>query len=351
MKRALSLLLLAVVAFVGVAAYRIVSRSGMLRALEPHHAGACRTLSGVVGAEDVTIHPDTMVAYLSADDRRATAAGRPVRGELYSLDLRSDSALPVPLTGGSPADFHPHGISLWRGEDGGERLFVINHPDAGGHTVEIFDIEPDGLHHAETVTYPELSSPNDIVAVGKRRFYATNDRRHRDGFLATVEGYLQMPWASVSYFDGSRGRIAADGISFANGINASADGRTVYVAELLGQAVRVYDRDPDTGGLALRRTIALGSSPDNIEVEASGRLSVAAHPKIFDFLAHAEDAGKPAPSQVLRVDPASGVVEEVFLDDGSLISAAATGATAGGTMVLGPVFDTRVLVCSDSGAR
>ncbi|MFN2375311.1 MAG: strictosidine synthase family protein [Candidatus Binatia bacterium] len=351
MKRVLLLLLLAVVAFVGVAAYRIVSRSGMMRVLESHHTGDCRTVTGAVGAEDVTIHPEAGVAYLSADDRRATAAGRPVRGEIYSLDLRSNAALPVPLTRGSPADFHPHGISLWRGEDGGERLFVINHPAAGGHTVEIFDVEPDRLHHVETVTYPDLSSPNDIVAVGKRRFYATNDRRHREGFLATVEAYLQLPWASVSYFDGSRGRIAADGIAFANGINASADGGSVYVAELLGQAVRVYDRDPDSGNLTLRRTIGLGSSPDNIEVESSGRLSVAAHPKIFDFLAHAGDAAKPAPSQVLRVDPDSGVVEEVFLDDGTLLSAAATAATAGGTMVLGPIFDARVLVCTEPGPR
>lgn len=350
MKRVLLLLLLAVVAFVAIAAFRIVSRSGMLRTIEPHSPGACRTVTGVVGAEDVTIDADTMVAYLSAEDRRAGAAGRPVRGEIYALDLRGDAAAPVPLTAGVPADFHPHGISLWRGL-GGKRLFVINHPVGGGHTVEIYDVGPDRLHHAETVTYPELSSPNDLVAVGERSFYATNDRRHRDGFLATVEGYLQMPWASVSYFDGSRGRLAADGIAFANGINASADGKTLYVAELLGQAVRVYDRDPESGNLTLRRTIALGSSPDNIEVEASGHLSVAAHPKIFDFLAHAEDAGKLAPSQVLRVDPASGDVEEIFLDDGTLLSAAATASIAGGTMVLGPIFDARVLICTEPAPK
>lgn len=350
MKRILLLLLLAVVAFVAVAAFRIVTRSGMLRTIESHAPGACRTVTGVIGAEDVTIDADTMVAYLSAEDRRAAAAGRPARGEVYALDLRSDAAAPVPLTAGVPADFHPHGISLWRGPDG-KRLFVINHPVAGGHTVEIYDVGPERLRHVETVTYPELASPNDLVAVGSRQFYATNDRRHRDGFLATVEGYLQMPWASVSYFDGSRGRLAAEGIAFANGINASADGKTLYVAELLGQAVRVYDRDPGSGSLTLRSSIALGSSPDNIEVEASGRLSVAAHPKIFDFLAHAEDAARPAPSQALRVDPASGVVEEVFLDDGTLLSAAATAATAGGTMVLGPIFDARVLVCRDPEPR
>ena len=45
--------------------------AGQFKTLEPHFAGSCREIGGVIGAEDITIHPRTGVAYLSAFDRRA----------------------------------------------------------------------------------------------------------------------------------------------------------------------------------------------------------------------------------------------------------------------------------------
>ncbi len=335
--------LLCLVAFVF---YRIVSRSGMMVTIEPRGNVTCRTVAGVVGAEDVTIDPDTMVAYLSADDRRRRMAGAPVRGEIYGLDLLRDDAAPVPLSGGMPADFHPHGISLWRGADGAKRLFVINHPLAGGHEVVIFDVRDGGLAMVDTVAYADLSSPNDLVAVGPRQFYASNDRGYpEEGLMATLEAYLQLPVASVSYFDGESGSRAVGGLVFANGINTSADGGTVYIAECLRRSVGIYNRDPGSGALVHRGTIDLGSCPDNIEVDESGNLWIAAHPRLFDLVAHRGDASKRAPSQILRADPATGAVTEILLDAGDLISAASTAAVAGNRMVVGTIFDDKVLVC------
>jgi arylesterase/paraoxonase len=343
MRRVVLVVLLCLVAFVF---YRIVSRSGMLVTIEPRGSIECRAVGGVVGAEDVTIDAETMVAYLSADDRRRRLAGTPVRGEIYGLDLTREDSVPIPLSGGMPADFHPHGISLWRGPDGAKRLFVINHPLDGGHEVVIFDVRDDGLALVETVTYPDLSSPNDLVAVGSRQFYASNDRGYpEEGAMATLEAYLQLPVSSVSYFDGERGERAAGGLVFANGINASADGRTVYIAECLRRIVGIYDRDPASGGLTRRGTIDLGSCPDNIEVDEDGTLWIAAHPKLFDLIAHREDASKLAPSQILRVDSATGAVTEVLLDGGALISAASTASVAGDRMVVGAIFEDKVLVC------
>jgi arylesterase/paraoxonase len=225
MKRMLALLVLLVVAVIG---YRIVTRSGVLRTIVPHREGECRTVAGIVGGEDVTIDRETMTAYVSADDRRAVAAGRPARGEIYAIDLTRPEAAPVALTGGTPADFHPHGLSLWREPDGRRRLFAIKHLQGGGQSVAVFDVGANGLSLAESITYPDLRSPNDLVAVGPRQFYATNDRRYPDpSLMATLEGYLQLPLASVSYFDGSTGRLVAHGLAFTNGINATADGRRV----------------------------------------------------------------------------------------------------------------------------
>jgi arylesterase/paraoxonase len=343
MRRTLALFVVLAVAAIG---YRIVTRSGMLRTIVPHHEGACRTVTGIVGGEDVTIDRETMTAYVSADDRRAVAAGAPRRGEIYALDVTRPDAAPVALTGGAPADFHPHGISLWRGPDGRRRLFAVNHLQSGDHSVVIFDVGADGLAVAESIAYPDLRSPNDLVAVGPRQFYATNDRYYRDpGLMATLEGYLQLPFASVSYFDGSAGRIVAGGLVFTNGINVTPDGGTVYVAEFLGRSIRVYDRDPASGALAARDTIPLETLPDNIELDEAGLLWIGAHPKIFDLLAHGEDATKRAPSQVLRIDPRTRTVDEVFLDDGTLLSGSSAAAVAGDRMFIGTVFDPRILVC------
>jgi arylesterase/paraoxonase len=351
MKRALGILGLIAVAFAAFVGYRIVTRSGMLKQIASHRQGQCRVIEGIVGGEDVTIDRETMTAYVSADDRRATEAGRPVRGEIYALDLGRPDAQPVPLTGGKPADFHPHGISLWRGPDGAKRLFAISHGQDGGQRVVIFEVGANGLTLAEIITYPELRSPNDLVAVGARQFYATNDRRYREpGLMATLEGYLQLPLGTVSYFDGSAGRIAVDGLVFPNGINVSADGRTAYVAEFLGQTLGIYDRDPASGALRRRETIPVHTFLDNIELDENGVLWIAAHPKVFDLLAHGADAAKRAPSQVLRADPKAKTVDEVFLDDGTLLSGSSTAAVAGDRMVVGSVFEPKILVCDQPGA-
>lgn len=345
MKRSILVALLIVFAVLAIVAGRIVVRSGMLVKVTPHHSGTCRAVGGVVGAEDVSIDARSMLAYLSADDRRARASGHPQRGEIYSLDLNLADSVPVPLTGGKPEDFHPHGISLWRAPDGRQRLFVINHA-AHGHEVDIFEVGPGALKLLDTVTYADLASPNDLVAVGPRQFYASNDRGYpQPGLMQTLEGFLQLPASSVSYFDGRRGSLAVRGLVLANGVNRSADGRRIYVAECLGRDVRVYDRDPDSGALAERDVIPLGTCPDNIEVAEDGELWIGAHPRIFDLLAHGADASKHAPAQVLRVDPATRAVEEVYLDDGASISGVSTASVAGDKMVLGAIFDAKVLVC------
>ena len=54
--------------------------AGQFKVLEPHFEGSCRFVRGVVGPEDITIHPGTGVAYISSVDRRALRRGEPGRG-------------------------------------------------------------------------------------------------------------------------------------------------------------------------------------------------------------------------------------------------------------------------------
>ncbi len=191
-------------------------------------------------------------------------------------------------------------------------------------------------------------SPNDLVAVGPHRFYASNDHRNPEGFGRTLEEYLRLPLANVVYYDGERFHEAADGLRMANGITASSDGRTLYVAATIGRSVRVYDRDPASGALALRHEIPIDSGADNIEVGADGALWIGTHPKLLDVVAHSSDPSRRAPSQVLRVTERAGggwAVDEIYLDLGDQLSAASVAAVRGERLLVGAIYDARFLDC------
>lgn len=311
----------------------------------PIDAKSCRLVTGMPGTEDVTFDRDLQKAFVSSDDRRATLAGKPVRGEIYLFNPEEPTAAPVALTHNQPSDFHPHGISLYKGPDGKKRLFVINHRETGGHFIEIFDVLGADLKHAESLQFPELKHPNDIQAVGERQFYVSNDTAYQKGLGFYTEALLSRPWGNIVFYDGEKGSIAAGRLAYANGLALSPDGYTLYAAEVTGKSVDFFDRDPKTNRLSLRKKIHVGTGADNIELDAQGRLWVASHPNSLKFIGHAGDAAKYSPSRMLRITPGTGEVELVMDHDGSIISAVATSAVNARWIVLGDVFDAKLLLC------
>jgi len=342
MRTVLWVFLFVVVAVVIRLAWVMVPASGALVSLEETLVDQCTRVEVAPGTEDVTIDQATGIVFVSAAERRDPDLPR---GGIYAMPL-DGSASPALVSTDAPDDFRPHGISLWSGADGEKRLFVINHPKGGGHVVEIFDVGAGGvLMHVKGVAFDAMHSPNDLVAVDGERFYASNDRGYPDGLLGLLETYLALPLASAVYWDGSEGRVEVSGLNFANGVNVSADGRTVYIAEVLARQIGVYDRDMDTGALTQTKTIPVDTGPDNIEMAEDGALWIGAHPRVFDFLAHAGDPAAVAPSQVIRVDPESGAVDEVLVDLSGKLSASSVGAVSADTLVVGAVFEAGVLVC------
>jgi arylesterase/paraoxonase len=300
---------------------------------------------GLPGTEDITIDPDTGLAYISVDDRRAAGKGRPVQGSIYGFDTRAGASVPYRLSGDLPFDFHPHGIGLFR--RGEKRLFVINHR-TDGHFVEIFRVHRDRLVHLESVSGPLMHSPNDVAPVGPRAFYVTNDHGNATPAGRKVEEYLQLKRSYVLYYDGADFRKVAGGLGYANGVAVSGDGGEVYVASSVGRSLRVYRRNVRNGALSTRLTIDTGFGSDNIEVDADGSLWVAGHPKMLTFLRHAADEAVPSPSKAVRVELKTGgkyAVHEVFQDDGLKLSAASVAAPFPGGFLVGAVFDVRFLAC------
>lgn len=329
--------------------------AGAFRRIEPHFDGTCRLVKGAWGPEDITIDPETEIAWISASPRRSVAAGRPKPGALLVYDLRRPDTHPEVRFGGRDASFQPHGLSLWRGDDGRRRLFVINHPPPGtrsyAHSVEVFDVVGrDQLRHRQTLTDELLVMPNDLVAIGPDRFYLTNTHANPPGFRQSIETYLQLPGGNVLLFRDGRFQVAVGGLVFPNGINLSPDGRKVYVASVTRRSILAFARDPRSDQLAPAGGVFIGSGGDNIEVDEQGALWVAAHPMLLRVQALANDPSAAAPAQVFRIDPpANGndqyVVTEVYLNDGREFGGASVAAHFQGRLLIGRIFDNGFLDC------
>jgi len=333
--------------------FRFARAAGALTSIIQEVDASCQMLDAVPGPEDIVIDRERGFAFVSGTDRRLVMAGGEqaagVRGGIYLIDLNDpvEQWALQPVTPSEPERFLPHGIGLHIAADGARSLFAVNHPADAPDQVVIFDVDEDGrLSHRRTVSDPLLHNLNDVQPVGGDAFYATND--HGDGVSATVQDFLLLDQANLVYFDGQAVEVAADGLSYANGVNVSADGTQIYVAETIDGALRIYDRDVASGTLELADYVALGTGVDNIDVQENGDLLIGAHPKVLDFAAHADDPKALSPSQVVLIELKSGgggKARTVYLNKGDELSGLAVAAGYGDIMLLGPVFQPRILAC------
>jgi arylesterase/paraoxonase len=329
----------------------ILGRGGAFKKIEPHFAGNCETLPLDASAEDMAIDRERGYAYLSYLDRQSIVKGSAtVQGTIMRVDLSKPTLLADPALVGQPAFFRPHGLSLYVAPDGVRTLMAINHPANRGkepESIVIFEeAEPGRFVMVDEVSSPLFNSPNDIAAVGPRQFYVANDKATGGGLAGALQ-QLGIGASPLVYYDGKEARVVAKDIASGGGINVSADGTTLYVTETAGMRLRVLDRNPATGDVTEKARIPLGTSPDNVDVAADGSLTIGAHANTLALIRHFI-SGSPSPSQVLRVIPDNGgkpAVDEIYLDDGSNISAGSGGFTYGNKLLIGSITARQVQVC------
>ncbi|MFM7090001.1 MAG: SMP-30/gluconolactonase/LRE family protein [Bacteroidota bacterium] len=300
-------------------------------------------ISGMIGAEDITIDQLTGFAFVSSDDRRSTVAGKPKKGAIYLLNLSEEDPKPLELTSDVELDdFHPHGISFFHDNTDNTRwLFVINHR-AKENTVEVFQFKDTALIHVTSVSDTHFVSPNDLVAVSKNAFYFTNDHDSHGG-VSSWKDFLVIGTGQLCFYDGQKTSILEKGIRYANGITLSPDGSKIYVAACTDGSILSYNREP----FSATGKIKCNTGVDNLEWDSDGNLWVGAHTKMLAFLGHAKDANKRSPSEVLKISfpkDQKEVVTQVYLNDGNPLSGSSVAAPYKGKIYLGAVFDDGVLV-------
>lgn len=337
-----------VVAFV----MRTVWLSGAFKTISNQFAGTTRVIEGIAGVEDIDIDYSTGIAFLSSDDRWArTLKHQPAKGGIYAMNLNDTVPTPVNLTAGfDQSDFHPHGISFYQSPEGKKLLFVVNHRDAGNF-IEIFQYHNDTLEHVDRISDSLMISPNDVVGVGERQFYFTNDHAEPPGTVRSLKDLATIGTGNVGYYDGERVVITSvEGIKYANGINVSADGSRIYLAATTDRMVLVFNRDLASGALTLTREVDTGTGVDNIDVDETGNLWIGCHPQLLKFLSHAKDESRISPSEVIKLEPqpdGSFRQSTVYVNDGSELSASSVAVTYRNKLLIGPVFQRRFVLATN----
>ncbi len=336
-----------------------MNSAGVFKTIEPHFGGQCRVVEGVVGAEDITVDPDTGIAYVSAMDRRKLAVEGTHDGGIY-LYLPGTFEVPAKMLSTYQGDFHPHGISLWKApENSGlnDRLFVVNHPpilaedgSVSGQSsqIDIFEINGLILNHIASVAPRDPISLNDVAAFGPETFFASIDQGSTTDLGRTLEVYGRLARSGILLgHKGETEKILGD-LVYANGVQISRDKSTLYVAETTGKRLSAYSINPRTGRLSLSGELEIDSGLDNIEIGDDGTLWLVSHPKTFDFLAHAGDAAKRSASQVFSVSNDEGNLSatEIYLSDGNPMSGASVAAPVGNRFIMGSVFEPFILDCA-----
>ncbi len=324
---------LAIVAVVGIAVAYILSGVGLFTRIQPIGVDACRTVSGVPGAEDIVIDEHTGIAYLSSYNQQTAG--------IYAYDLTTGVA---PTLVYSRDKFMPLGLSLWQEEDGTSRLFVVNRAAAA---IEWYDFtSANKLRFVDSITSPHLPYPNNVAAVGKQSFYATNTHDSTPGSLMRwLETLFRFGSGSVIYFDGDADRVVATDIGYANGIALDHERSEVFVGSISNWLVLRYERKGN-GDLVEADRISLPGGVDNLAVSADGRLLAGLHPKSLDALAHLSGSQPYAPSRIVRFETDDlDTVTTVYEDTGEQIPAAAGAVQWQDHMLIGPVVAERFLHC------
>jgi arylesterase/paraoxonase len=320
--------------------------AGEFKKLQPHSKYTCVKVSGFLGSEDIAIDHDSGIAFISSSDIRALIKGESPQGAIFSYNLEGKPVLKN-LTADLKIKFVPHGISFYAAPDGKKYLFVVSHP-LPKNCVEIFEFKNNALIHRETVEDEMIISPNDIVAVGPRQFYFTNDHGFRSGLGKKLEDYLQLSHSNITYYDGTRMRIVADNILYANGIWATNDGKRIYAATTTGRKFYEYERYTD-GNLKQLSQLDLGTGADNIDVDAKGIIRIAAHPQMITLLKHFGNKDRLSPSQIIEVfknEKGGYSFKETYLNLGDELSASSVAVGYKDRLLVGAVCENHFLDCT-----
>ncbi len=336
-------LLIILLILVLIVVFGLLKPSGFFKTIKPHFNGEQVAIyTNAYGTEDLAIDHSEGILFISSSNRRATDAV--VGNGVYLLDMNDADAQPHLLPSDVDSDIHYHGISFFT-QDSSSYLYVINHR-SDGDRIELFKYSNDSLLIQQRYSDPLMISPNDIVGVSTTEFYITNDHSSKDPKQDQKEDFLRFQNRNIIHYKDGKYTEAAKDLCMPNGINISHDGSLLYTTTTLMHEFITYDRNVVTGAIKEISRIDLDSGLDNIDIDVDGNIWIGSHPQTLTFLGHVKDANKISPSQIFKLSPKGEMgeydVEEIYLNDGSEISASSVGVRYKDDLFIGAVFDKKL---------
>jgi len=270
-------------------------------------------------------------------------------------NLYPDTAAPVPggapvwgdpACPGPPVGFDPHGIHH---SDGGDpsRLLVVNH--GGRESIELFEISFSEENSRMALTWrgcvvaPAGVWLNDVVGLPGGALAVTNmTARDTDtaGFKALEQSRAVSGYALEWQPDSGWRELPGTAGSLPNGIEVSADGRTLYINYYLGGQVAAVER-----ASGRRPWLAEVAGPDNSSWAPDGRLLVASHASTLDEVLHCAESTEdfcPIPYTIVALDPATGAAAPLFSGGGAPFGGATVALQIGRRVYLGSFAGERM---------
>jgi hypothetical protein len=290
-----------------------IARSAASPACEPD--GDLQFICGPVNAEDL-VRIGTSAWLIASGMDGALTGGGAAKGHLYLIDHRKRTWQPA-FPGTSPAfrhdkasypgcpgqlnvgNFSAHGLALREQARGRYRLYVVGHGDR--EAIEIFEVDARESTPSFTwtgcVVLPADVSANSVAILPDWGFVTTKflDRSLPQAQSMAEARQGKLNGAVYEWHPGGKvTAIAGTELSAPNGIEVSADGKTLYVAVF---GTREFVRFRREGAGVKKDSIPVALTPDNVRWSANGKLLTAGGTYA------GPDAPRTTSWTVLEVDP------------------------------------------------
>src|SRR5690606_23987913 len=194
-----------------------------------------------------------------------------------------------------PASFNAHGLAVRARSAGRSTLYAVMHGER--ESIEVFDVDATGARPELTwigcVPLPEGLSANSVASFADGSIVATvlvmPGRTFADSVAMRPTGVV-LKWSPG---DAGFARLEGTELPGNNGIEVSSDGEEIYVVSSGFQTVVAFSNT--NPARQLRTTEPLPFTPDNVHMDAAGRLLTAGMKNDVP-----ECGGKPGPQHDLE---------------------------------------------------
>ncbi len=243
----------------------------------------------------------------------------------YSLDIQSQKITQLAVSGlPTSIQLRPHGIDIAMVK-GVKTLYVVNHeqnaadfPPTGRQSILVFELRAEEVVFRQQLTNPLIVSPNDVCTDKAGGIFVSIDSGKIN---SKWEKLMALKHSYVLHFNGETWQQVGEKLRYANGVGV-ADGR-IYITGTQEKNIISYKMNAD-GTFSHPEEYPTMKGNDNITFYGN-KLVTTAHLDFLKFLKHVKDGDEPTPCIVYSMDLKTHQLDTLYLDNGTVMSAASTG--------------------------